>query len=126
MFYHHERFFLLTKNNNHHAHILTDISRLSELKVPFPTSRLASTALQSIQVDPELSPLVRRHLSLVPLDDTANATTSDDGPQVLLVDYRATTNRMLRVAVNSFMDSLKLVIEVMEQLDEDVLAQPPK
>ena len=29
---------------------------------------------------------------------------------------------MLRVAVNSFMDSLNLVIEVMEQLDEDVLA----
>lgn len=62
----------------------------------------------------------------MPLCDTTHTTTSDDGPQVLLVDYRATTNRMLRVAVNSFMDSLKLVIEVMEQLDEDVLAQPPK
>lgn len=49
----------------------------------------------------------------------------DDG-QVLLVDYRATTNRMLRVAVNSFMDSLKLVVEVMEQLDEDVLAAAAK
>lgn len=29
---------------------------------------------------------------------------------------------MLRVAVNSFMESLSLVIEVMENLDEDVLA----
>lgn len=28
---------------------------------------------------------------------------------------------MLRVAVNSFMDTLHLVIEVMEQLDVDVL-----
>lgn len=28
---------------------------------------------------------------------------------------------MLRVAVNSFMDSLRLVVEVMEQLDADVL-----
>ena len=28
---------------------------------------------------------------------------------------------MLRVAVNSFMDTLRLVIEVMEQLDVDVL-----
>jgi EKC/KEOPS complex subunit PCC1/LAGE3 len=28
---------------------------------------------------------------------------------------------MLRVAVNSFMDSLKLVLEVMEQLDVDVI-----
>ena len=33
---------------------------------------------------------------------------------------------MLRVAVNSFMDSLNLVIEVMEQLDEDVLAAKDK
>lgn len=30
---------------------------------------------------------------------------------------------MLRVAVNSFMDGLKLVVEVMEKLDTDVLAQ---
>lgn len=29
---------------------------------------------------------------------------------------------MLRVAVNSFMESLSLVLEVMENLDEDVLA----
>ncbi|OAA73252.1 Transcription factor Pcc1 [Cordyceps fumosorosea ARSEF 2679] len=84
------------------------------LQVPFPTDRLASTALRAIEVDPELSPLVRRHLALAPAD-----------PRVLRVDYRAATNRMLRVAVNSFMDSLGLVVEVMEQLDEDVLANPP-
>jgi EKC/KEOPS complex subunit PCC1/LAGE3 len=30
---------------------------------------------------------------------------------------------MLRVAVNGFMESLKLVVEVMEQLDTDVLGQ---
>lgn len=41
----------------------------------------------------------------------------------LKVEYQATTNRMLRVAVNSFMDSLKLVLEVMEQLDVDMLPQ---
>ncbi|KAK0389370.1 hypothetical protein NLU13_2945 [Sarocladium strictum] len=70
------------------------------LQVPFPTPRLANTALRALQVDPELSPLVRRDLS---------------------VDYSATTNRMLRVSVNSFMDSLKLVVEVMEHMDEDVL-----
>ncbi|TQV97182.1 hypothetical protein V2A60_000189 [Cordyceps javanica] len=88
-----------------------------ELQVPFPTNRLASTALQAIEVDPELSPLVRRRLCLV--GDAGDA-------RILLVDYRAATNRMLRVAVNSFMDSLKLVVEVMEQLDGDVLAPPPK
>ncbi len=106
------------------VHVLT-IS--SALNIPFPTHRLASTALQAIEVDPELSPLVRRHLSLAPSSPEATGGGGGGGdPQVLQVDYRATTNRMLRVAVNSFMDSLKLVVEVMEHLDEDVLAQPPK
>ena len=39
--------------------------------------------------------------------------------------YEAATNRMLRVSFNAFMDSLGLVVEVMEKLDEDVLAPPP-
>lgn len=84
--------------------------------MPLPTGRLATTALQALQVDKELSPLVRRDLTVVPAPDLGDA-------QLLRVEYRATTNRMLRVAVNSFMDSLKLVVEVMEQLDVDVLEQ---
>jgi EKC/KEOPS complex subunit PCC1/LAGE3 len=88
----------------------------SALDVPFPTARLASIALKSIQVDKELSPLVHRSFAV------ANPTHAgaEDG-SVLHVEYSATTNRMLRVAVNSFMDSLALVIEVMEHLDVDVL-----
>ena len=35
--------------------------------------------------------------------------------------YKATTNRMLRVAVNGCMESLRLVLEVMEGLDVDAL-----
>ncbi|KAI5466060.1 transcription factor Pcc1-domain-containing protein [Mariannaea sp. PMI_226] len=86
------------------------------LNIPFPTSRLADTALKALQVDPELSQLVTRNFSVVP----APQSSSDDA-QILKIEYMATTNRMLRVAVNSFMDSLKLVLEVMEQLDTDVL-----
>lgn len=41
---------------------------------------------------------------------------------VLQTEYRATTNRMLRVAVNGFMESLGVVLGVMEELDVDVLA----
>ncbi|KAG5664063.1 hypothetical protein KAF25_006648 [Fusarium avenaceum] len=99
------------------------------LNVPFPTSRLATTALKAIQVDPELSPLVRRQLTVVPAPTSTStqgssaATASGDDARLLEVRYRATTNRMLRVAVNGFMESLKLVVEVMEQLDTDVLAQ---
>ncbi|KAK6842175.1 hypothetical protein PG990_005837 [Apiospora arundinis] len=88
--------------------------------VPFPTARLASVALQSLQVDKELSPLVRRTFTTSPPATDANATGDQD--KTLHVEYRATTNRMLRVAVNSFMESLNLVIEVMEHLDADVLA----
>ena len=40
---------------------------------------------------------------------------------VLKTEYEATTNRMLRVAVNGFFDSLGTVIQVMEELDVDVL-----
>ncbi|KAL5614874.1 uncharacterized protein BROUX77_000711 [Berkeleyomyces rouxiae] len=79
------------------------------LSIPFPTARLANVALKATAVDPELSPLVNRQM-----------TTHD---AVLKVDYRATTNRMLRVATNSFMASLTLVVEVMEKMDEDVLDQ---
>ncbi|EEH48506.2 uncharacterized protein PADG_04585 [Paracoccidioides brasiliensis Pb18] len=41
---------------------------------------------------------------------------------VLQTEYRATTNRMLRVAVNGFMESLGVVLGVMEELDVDILA----
>ncbi|KAL6919327.1 hypothetical protein ACHAP8_009315 [Fusarium lateritium] len=103
------------------------------LNVPFPTARLATTALKAIQVDPELSPLVRRQLTVVPAPTSKSTQGSPNGQdadadadadaRLLEVQYRATTNRMLRVAVNGFMESLKLVVEVMEQLDTDVLAQ---
>ena len=39
-----------------------------------------------------------------------------------MTNYSATTNRMLRVAVNGFMESLGVVLGVMEELDVDVLA----
>jgi len=83
------------------------------IDVPLPTQRLAKTALQALQVDKELSALVRRDLSI--------AEGDAQSPAVLHVEYSATTNRMLRVAVNGFMESLKLVVEVMETLDVDVL-----
>ncbi|KAI0429231.1 transcription factor Pcc1-domain-containing protein [Xylaria sp. FL1042] len=89
------------------------------IDVPFPTSRLASTALQALQVDKELSPLVSRTFALAALQGAAEVNPETN---VLRAEYKATTNRMLRVAVNAFMESLGLIIEVMGELDEDVLA----
>jgi EKC/KEOPS complex subunit PCC1/LAGE3 len=99
------------------------------ISLPFPTQRLASSALQAIQVDTELSHSVRRTMTL-----TAPASENGEEPQekkqrqdpdesksVLQTTYRATTNRMLRVAVNGFMESLGVVLGVMKELDVDVL-----
>lgn len=74
--------------------------------------------MKALSVDKELSPLVRRSFSTIAADggDDRCAQTN-----VLRVHYKATTNRMLRVSVNSFMDSLALILEVMEKLDVDVL-----
>jgi EKC/KEOPS complex subunit PCC1/LAGE3 len=89
-------------------------SHSSTIDLPLPTARLASAALQALRVDQELSPLVCRSFSLVS-DET-----------ILRTEYKATTNRMLRVAVNGFMESLGVVLGVMEELDVDVLGGDAK
>jgi EKC/KEOPS complex subunit PCC1/LAGE3 len=85
--------------------------------------------MRALQVDAELSPLVRRKFSLVASNATLPRSAGDEGDNglqevekiVLRTEYSATTNRMLRVAVNGFMESLGVVLQVMEELDVDVL-----
>ncbi|RQM07322.1 hypothetical protein DH86_00001020 [Scytalidium sp. 3C] len=96
--------------------------------LPLPTARLANAAMRALAVDEELSPLVRRSFSVVPSSVSAHLVAQDDEsvvreeePTVLRTQYKATTNRMLRVAVNGFMESLSVVIGVMAELDVDVL-----
>ena len=113
--------------------------------MPLPTHRLAAIALRSLKVDAELSPLVQRSFYLARPGSSLNGTvfngassldTSDGRPAslakddglyekftVLKTEYKATTNRMLRVAVNGFMESLGVVLGVMEELDVDVLEE---
>jgi len=112
------------------------LTTYSDIRIPFPTARLASIAIRSLSVDPELSPLVRRSLEIVKTSiATQNGTQTngtsngqvpgdDDDKTILKVTYAATTNRMLRVAVNGFFESLGLVVQVMEDLDEDVVMKP--
>ncbi|KAL5392177.1 hypothetical protein DPSP01_000695 [Paraphaeosphaeria sporulosa] len=85
------------------------------LSIPFPTAHLARTASQALAVDAELSPLVRRSFS------TTSSESSSTEERILKVDYAATTNRMLRVAVNGFFESLGVVLGVMRELDVDVV-----
>ncbi|UPX17455.1 uncharacterized protein EKO05_0007808 [Ascochyta rabiei] len=86
------------------------------LNIPFPSHRYASTAERALSVDAELSPLVRRSFSLA----------GDKEQNILQVNYAATTNRMLRVAVNGFFESVGVVIGVMKDLDVDVVYEPVK
>lgn len=106
----------------------TDHETCRIIDVPFPTARLAAIALKALSVDKELSPSVRRSFSVRSAETSEGASTSDagnDGPNensILRTVYEATTNRMLRVSVNAFLDHVGLVVDVMEGLDVDVLA----
>lgn len=96
----------------------------SVIDVPLPSHRLASSAMKALQVDAELSSLVRRTFSLASQPAPETEKGIDESDTVLRTEYRATTNRMLRVAVNGFMESLGVVLQVMEELDVDVLEKP--
>ncbi|OXV08442.1 hypothetical protein Egran_03792 [Elaphomyces granulatus] len=90
------------------------------ISLPLPTHRLASSALRALQVDAELSPYVRRSFALKG-PDHSEMNSDEDTRTILETTYQAATNRMLRVAVNGFMESLGVVLGVMEELDIDVL-----
>ena len=59
--------------------------------------------------------------------DTSSAQAKQDVNEedktVLETVYSATTHRMLRVSVNGFMESMSVVLAVMEELDVDVLGK---
>ncbi len=63
---------------------------------------------------------MRRSFAVRPAT-TSDNTTGDSDRTVLRTTYEAATNRMLRVSVNAFLDSVGLVVEVMGGLDVDVL-----
>ncbi|KAJ5502795.1 hypothetical protein N7463_005669 [Penicillium fimorum] len=99
------------------------------ISLPLPTNRLASCALRALEVDDELSPFVRRSFTLetpsveAPSEPQEKKQKQDpeESKTVLKITYIATTNRMLRVSVNGFMESLGVVLGVMAELDIDVL-----
>ena len=96
--------------------------RCRVIDLPLPTERLATAAMQALQVDKELSPLVQRSFSVVPsATEVGNGVTPGPAKTVLRTEYKATTNRMLMGAVNGFMESLTVVLGVMEELDVDIL-----
>jgi len=120
--------------SDHVSRKVKKLKRIRTILVPFPTYRLASSALRALSVDAEISPVVHRSLSLtVPTTSRVAEPTAPilfsreallyetENRTVLKTVYHATTHRMLRVAANGFMESLGVVLGVMEELDVDVL-----
>ncbi|KAF2643791.1 Pcc1-domain-containing protein [Massarina eburnea CBS 473.64] len=94
------------------------------LNIPFPTPHLATTALRALSVDQEPSPLVKRSFALAAPSSTSASSeppSNEAEKTILRVEYAADTNRMLRVAVNGFLESVGVVVGVMKELDVDVV-----
>ena len=108
---------LYVETHQTHCFLTSTPTCNSTLHIPFPTPHLASTAQRVLSVDAELSPLVRRSFALTHAPESAE-------DRVLQVLYAATTNRMLRVAVNGFIESIGVVLGVMKDLDVDVVYTP--
>lgn len=56
-------------------------------------------------------------------EELVSSEVLEESKTILKTVYAATTNRMLRVAVNGFLESLGVVLAVMEELDVDVLVE---
>ncbi|KAI5848660.1 transcription factor Pcc1-domain-containing protein [Morchella snyderi] len=83
------------------------------ISLPVPSWRIAETIQRALAVDKEISPYVQREFEVPNSDQAASP--------VVLVHYKATTARMLRVSTNGIFESLGTVLRVCEELDEDVL-----
>jgi tRNA threonylcarbamoyladenosine modification (KEOPS) complex Pcc1 subunit len=76
------------------------------LNIPFASLKRAETALGSLSVDKELSPT-----SILKTYTILQDTT------ILQVTFSAIDVRMLRIALSSFFDMSKVVIETIEEFD---------
>jgi len=79
---------------------------IATLNIPFTSLKRAETALGSLSVDKELSPK-----SILKTYTILQDTT------ILQVTFSAIDVRMLRIALSSFFDMSKVVIETIEEFD---------
>ncbi|CAI4046823.1 hypothetical protein SUVZ_11G3050 [Saccharomyces uvarum] len=74
-----------------------------ELKIPFETEKQASIATRVLSPDPILKPQ----------DFQADYSSENN---VVLAQFRSIDDRVLRVGVSSVIDSIKTIIETMDEL----------
>ena len=73
------------------------------IRVPLPSKQLAIIAKTTLEVDPELQP------------QKIDKTFSIADETTLRVDFAATEIRLLRVAVSSIFDMIRLVVQTQQE-----------
>lgn len=86
---------------------------LSAISLPVPSWHIAETIQRALAVDKEISPYVHREFAV--------PSPSSSPRPVVVIYYKATTARMLRVSTNGIFESLGTVLRVCQELDLDVL-----
>ncbi|CCH43823.1 L antigen family member 3 [Wickerhamomyces ciferrii] len=76
----------------------------SELKIPFETAKQSKIAQNTLQPDPILRPA----------DIDVKYSTEEE---ILVIKFDAVSDRVLRVAISSVLESLKTVIETIDEFE---------
>lgn len=84
----------------------------STVSLPVPSWRIAEIIQRALAVDKEISPYVHREFAV--------PSPSSSPRPVVVIYYKATTARMLRVSTNGIFESLGTVLRVCQELDVDV------
>ncbi|KAK9237750.1 CTAG/Pcc1 family [Lipomyces kononenkoae] len=91
-----------------HDHHLT-------LTIPFHTSRQAEIAYNAISPDPQLKP--DQFTQVLSIKDASGPGDQLIAGRILVAEFEAASERVLRVGVNGFLDSLGVVVGCLKDLD---------
>lgn len=83
--------------------------RFRQLEIPFENARQAAIAKEVLRPDPILKPQ----------DFQVDYTTDKN---VLLVSFQSIDERVLRVGASSVIDSIKTIIETIDELDSPAIS----
>ncbi|CAG8446005.1 2727_t:CDS:2 [Ambispora gerdemannii] len=86
------------------SRIMAELQHIMSLSIPFPSPRLAIIAARALSVDKELKS-----------DEVTRTIHAKD--EKLLVEFKCSSVRMLRVSVNSLMDMVIMVTRTMDVFD---------
>ncbi|KAK9385895.1 CTAG/Pcc1 family [Lipomyces mesembrius] len=90
-----------------------------KLTIPFSTSRQAQIAYNAISPDPQLKP--DQFTQVLSVSDASGTSDELSAGRILVAEFDAASERVLRVGVNGFLESLGVVVGCLRDLDYDAL-----